>query len=111
MTDAGRRVVQTAQDDGSWTLLDEVEDLVVPPDLAAALDSFPDARRHWDAFPPGVRRALLTWIVTAKRPATREKRVAQTAAEAAEGRRPATREKRVAQTAAEAAEGRRANER
>jgi uncharacterized protein YdeI (YjbR/CyaY-like superfamily) len=87
MTEAGRRVVRAAQDDGSWTLLDGVEDLVVPPDLAAALDSFPDARRHWDAFPPGARRALLAWIVTAKRPATREKRVAQTAAEAAEGRR------------------------
>jgi uncharacterized protein YdeI (YjbR/CyaY-like superfamily) len=87
MTDAGRRVIAAAQADGSWTLLDDVEDLVVPPDLAAALDALPDARRHWEAFPPGARRALLTWIVMAKRPATREKRVSETAAAAAEGRR------------------------
>jgi uncharacterized protein YdeI (YjbR/CyaY-like superfamily) len=59
----------------------------VPDDLSRAFDGYTDARRHWDAFPPGARRALLAWIVTAKRPATREKRVAQTAAEAAEGRR------------------------
>jgi uncharacterized protein YdeI (YjbR/CyaY-like superfamily) len=86
MTEAGRRVVREAQDDGSWTLLDDVEDLVVPPDLAATLEAHPGARSQWDAFPPGARRALLAWIVTAKRPATREKRVAQTAAAAAEGR-------------------------
>jgi uncharacterized protein YdeI (YjbR/CyaY-like superfamily) len=87
MTDAGRRVIAAAQADGSWTLLDDVDDLVVPPDLAAALDALPGARRHWDGFPPGARRVLLTWIVTAKRPATRERRVAETAAAAAEGRR------------------------
>jgi uncharacterized protein YdeI (YjbR/CyaY-like superfamily) len=29
-------VVAEAQRDGSWTLLDDVEDLVVPADLAAA---------------------------------------------------------------------------
>jgi uncharacterized protein YdeI (YjbR/CyaY-like superfamily) len=87
MTEAGRRVVRAAQADGSWTLLDDVEDLVVPADLAAAFEAHPGARAHWDAFPPGARRALLTWIVTAKRPATREKRVAETAAAAAEGRR------------------------
>jgi uncharacterized protein YdeI (YjbR/CyaY-like superfamily) len=87
MTEAGRRAVRAAQEDGSWTLLDDVEDLVVPPDLAAALDARPGARAHWDAFPPGARRAMLAWIVTAKRPATREKRVAETAAAAAEGRR------------------------
>jgi uncharacterized protein YdeI (YjbR/CyaY-like superfamily) len=87
MTEAGRRVVRAAQEDGSWTLLDDVEDLVVPPDLAVALDAYPEARQHWDGFTPGARRALLTWIVTAKRPTTREKRVAETAAAAAEGRR------------------------
>jgi uncharacterized protein YdeI (YjbR/CyaY-like superfamily) len=87
MAEAGRRVVEAARADGSWTLLDEVEELVVPADLAEALAALPDARPHWDAFPPGARRALLTWIVTAKRPATRERRVAETARAAAEGRR------------------------
>jgi uncharacterized protein YdeI (YjbR/CyaY-like superfamily) len=86
MTEAGRRVIRAAQDDGSWTLLDDVEDLVVPPDLAAALAAHA-AREQWDAFPASARRALLVWIVTAKRPPTRERRVVETARAAAEGRR------------------------
>jgi uncharacterized protein YdeI (YjbR/CyaY-like superfamily) len=31
----------------------------------------------FDAFPPGCKRAYIEWIVEAKRPETREKRLAQ----------------------------------
>ena len=82
MAPAGLAMVEAAQADGSWSLLDDVEDLVVPDDLAAALAACPPAREHWDAFPPSARRALLAWIVQAKRPETRARRVAQTAAKA-----------------------------
>ena len=44
MTDAGRRVVEAAQASGWWTLYDTVEDLIEPPELAAALDANPEAR-------------------------------------------------------------------
>ncbi|MGF1646595.1 MAG: YdeI family protein [Kineosporiaceae bacterium] len=87
MTDAGRRVVEAAQAAGSWSLLDEVEDLVVPADLATAFGDRPGAREHWDAFPRSVRRGILEWIVQAKRPETRARRVAETAARAAVGER------------------------
>ncbi len=60
-------------------LLDAVEDLVVPDDLAAALDSAPPARAHWEVFPRSVRRSILEWIVLARRPETRARRVAVTA--------------------------------
>ena len=83
----GRAVIEAARADGSWSLLDEVEDLVVPADLAAAFAEHPGARGHWDAFPPSARRAILEWIVQARRPATRAKRIAETAREAAAGRR------------------------
>lgn len=39
MTPAGRRVIDAAKADGSWTMLDDAEDLVVPDDLASALDT------------------------------------------------------------------------
>lgn len=87
MTEAGRRVVEAAKVDGSWQLLDEVENLTVPPDLAAALDATPPARENWEAFPRSARRGILEWIVQAKRPATREKRVRETADKAAVGER------------------------
>jgi len=87
MADAGRRVVEAARADGSWTLLDEVEDLVVPPDLAEAFARHPGSAEHWDAFPRSARRALLVWIVLAKRPATRAQRVERTAESASRGER------------------------
>jgi len=39
MTDAGRAAIERAKADGSWTILESVEDLIVPADLAAALDA------------------------------------------------------------------------
>jgi uncharacterized protein YdeI (YjbR/CyaY-like superfamily) len=87
MTEAGRRVVEAAKADGSWTLLDAVEDLVVPDDLAAAFAAVPGSRATWEAFPRSVRRGILEWIVQAKRPPTRENRVRETAELAGRGER------------------------
>lgn len=87
MTDAGRAVIEAAKADGSWTLLDDVENLVVPADLAAALAAHPGAAEQWDGFPPSPRRVLLAWIVQAKRPATRAQRIEETASRAARGER------------------------
>jgi uncharacterized protein YdeI (YjbR/CyaY-like superfamily) len=79
--------VDAAKADGSWTLLDDVEDLVVPPDLASALDAVDDARRNWDGFPRSARRGILEWIVQARTPATRAKRIQATAEQAGRGQR------------------------
>ncbi|HEX2770821.1 MAG TPA: YdeI/OmpD-associated family protein [Micromonosporaceae bacterium] len=87
MQPAGLAVVQAAKSSGAWTRLDEVEDLVVPDDLAAAFDAHPGARRHWDGFPRSVRRGILEWIVQARRAQTRAKRIAETAERAARGER------------------------
>jgi uncharacterized protein YdeI (YjbR/CyaY-like superfamily) len=88
MTEAGLALIEEAKRDGSWTRLDAVEDLVVPDDLAAALASHPGARESWDGFPRSVRRAALLWLVEARRPETRAKRVAETARLTARGERP-----------------------
>lgn len=87
MTAAGIRVIDAAQADGSWTLLDASEALIEPAELTAALDANKEARRQWDAFPKSPRRALIWWVMSAKRPETRERRVAAIVSEAAEGRR------------------------
>ena len=87
MTPAGLAVIDRAKADGSWALLDDVENLTEPPDLAAALDAVPAARAAWDGFPRSARRAILEWIVLARRPATRAARIAATVSEAEAGRR------------------------
>jgi uncharacterized protein YdeI (YjbR/CyaY-like superfamily) len=87
LTDAGRRAVDVARANGWWTIYDPVEDLLEPPELAAALDAEPAARRHWDDFPPSARKQMLWWVVSAARDATRQQRVATIVAAAATGRR------------------------
>jgi uncharacterized protein YdeI (YjbR/CyaY-like superfamily) len=87
MTPAGLAVIEAAKADGSWTLLDAVERLEVPPDLSAAFDANPPARANWDAFPRSARRAILEWIAHAKRLETRQKRIDVTATRAARNER------------------------
>ncbi|MBT0993360.1 YdeI/OmpD-associated family protein [Cellulomonas sp. DKR-3] len=87
MTAGGRSAIDAAIANGWWTISDQVEDLVEPPELAAALDGAPEARQHWDRFPPSARKQMLWWIVSAARDATRETRIAHVVAEAATGRR------------------------
>ena len=84
MTPAGQAAVDEAQASGAWLAIEHAEAGVEPGDLAAALDAQPDARRHWDAFPPSIKRAILEWIGTAKRPETRAKRISETARLAAQ---------------------------
>jgi uncharacterized protein YdeI (YjbR/CyaY-like superfamily) len=83
MTPAGRAVIDRAKRDGSWTILDDVEALVVPADLRAALDADPVAAANFEAFAPSRKKPLLFWVAGAKRPATRAKRIAETVRRAA----------------------------
>jgi uncharacterized protein YdeI (YjbR/CyaY-like superfamily) len=87
MTPAGRAAIELAQANGSWSRLDEVEDLVEPEDLAAALASEPEACRNFDAFPASARKAFLYWISGVKSPQKRAERVAGTVRLATENRR------------------------
>jgi uncharacterized protein YdeI (YjbR/CyaY-like superfamily) len=84
MTEAGMAKITAAQQDGSWSALDAVEALEIPPDLAAALAAHPSAQAHFEAFPRSAKRSILEWIASAKTPATRAKRVEETARLAAD---------------------------
>ena len=79
MTPAGMAKIEEAQTDGSWNALDDIENLVIPPDLDSALQAYPPARRHFEAFPRSVKRGILEWIASAKKPETRAKRITETA--------------------------------
>ena len=85
MEPAGAAAVAVAKETGMWTLMDEVEDLVVPADLAAAFDRHPGSREHWESWSPSARKMILTWIVMAKRPETRAVRVETSAEKASRG--------------------------
>lgn len=87
MTPAGLAKVDAAKADGSWAALDGVEALEMPADLTAALRQFPNAGANFEAFPRSVKRGILEWILNAKKPETRAKRVEETARLAEENKR------------------------
>jgi len=87
MQPAGLARIEAAKEDGSWTLLDDVEALIVPDDLAHALDGTEGARAAWEGFPDSSKKGILWWIKSAKRQRTRDKRIHETARLAAVGLR------------------------
>ena len=61
--------------------------LAMPDDLRAALNADPAAAAHFEGFPPGSQREYVEWVVTAKQPATRARRIETTVAQSGEGKR------------------------
>ncbi|MCS6910127.1 MAG: YdeI/OmpD-associated family protein [Anaerolineales bacterium] len=79
MAPAGLAKVEAAKRDGSWTALDAIEALEIPPDLEKALAANPKAQEYFAAFPRSAKRSILEWIANAKTPETRARRVVETA--------------------------------
>jgi uncharacterized protein YdeI (YjbR/CyaY-like superfamily) len=84
MTAAGMAKIDAAKQDGSWDSYDDIEALSVPEDLAQALAANPIAEANFNAFPPSSKKNILWWIESAKRAETRDKRVQETVALAAQ---------------------------
>lgn len=88
MAEAGLAAVEVAHRNGAWSQLDAVERLEIPADLAAALAADPAAAANFNDFTPSVRKQLLWWVISAKRPLTRRRRIVEIISRAAEGKRP-----------------------
>jgi uncharacterized protein YdeI (YjbR/CyaY-like superfamily) len=86
MTAAGREVIERAKADGSWDFLTDIDAMVVPADLDAALGARAGAQDGWSGCSASTRRMALAWIAQAKRPETRARRIERVADTAAAGR-------------------------
>ena len=87
MTEAGRRVIEAAKADGSWSKYDSAEAVEIPSDLTAALAANAVAASTFAGFTDAGKRAILRWLIDAKRPETRAKRIAETVRLAAQNKR------------------------
>ncbi len=83
MMPAGEALTEVAKANGAWNFLDDVEQLIVPPDLAAARAATDRAAFCYDRFPDSSKRGILEWIKNARTEATRSKRIRETAEKAA----------------------------
>lgn len=84
MQPPGLAAYRQAQLSPDWQASDPIDDLVVPPDLRAALDGA-SASAWFDAAAPSYRRNVLRYLAQARRDDTRRKRIARITEHAARG--------------------------
>jgi uncharacterized protein YdeI (YjbR/CyaY-like superfamily) len=75
---AGKEMITWAKKTGTWNALNEVDQLLLPKDLKAAFSKNKKAALFFDVFPPSAKRGILSWILDAKRPETKIKRIKET---------------------------------
>ncbi len=75
MQASGQASVEAAKASGSWDAMADVDALVIPNDLRAALMETQTALDNFLNFPASVRRNILRWIASARTEATRQRRI------------------------------------
>lgn len=98
MAPAGLAKIAEAKKNGSWTKLDAVEAMIIPPDFAQALAANRKAKAFFDSLAPSSRKGILYWINGVKSPELRASRIAHAVTQNAKGLRPAHQEKWMAKT-------------
>ena len=88
MTKAGFTSIDTAKQNGSWAILDEVEAGIIPADLAEAFQKRPNAHHYFLRLSRSDKRTILQWLVLAKRSVTRQNRIAEVVKLADQNRKP-----------------------
>lgn len=85
MQAAGLQVVEKSKANGLWNFMDDVDNLIIPSDLSAALASRNGAVAFFEAINDSSKRFVLRWIKLAKTEKTRKNRIDKIADLAAKG--------------------------
>ncbi len=88
MKEAGYKSIEIAKENGSWTILDDVEALVIPEDLKSGFVKSKGSLEYFNSLSKSVKKQLLYWIVSAKRTETRQKRIQQIVESAVQNKKP-----------------------
>lgn len=88
MSPAGLKCIEIAKENGSWDILNTVDDLLIPDDLEVAFKKHVGSKVYFESLSKSVRKMMLYWIISAKRPETRQNRIEEIAERAGEGKKP-----------------------
>lgn len=88
MEEAGYKSIEIAKENGSWTILDGVEALIIPEDLKEEFANHEGSMEYFESLSKSVKKILLHWIVSAKRKETRQKRILEIVENASENLKP-----------------------
>ena len=67
MREPGEQAILVAIGNGSWELLDAIEALELPDDLAGAINADPIAVKGYESMPRGMKKELIRRVVLAQR--------------------------------------------
>ncbi len=77
MIKAGYDIIETAKQNGSWTILDQAEALIIPDDLEKEFQKVNKAKEYFLALSRSDKRNILQWLTLAKKEETRQKRITE----------------------------------
>ncbi|MDN3666566.1 YdeI family protein [Algibacter miyuki] len=77
MHKSGLDIIKIGKQNGSWTALDPIEKGIIPEALKKAFDENPEAFKNYQNFAPSYKKHYLFWLHSAKRDATKEKRITE----------------------------------
>jgi uncharacterized protein YdeI (YjbR/CyaY-like superfamily) len=88
MMEAGYASIALAKHNGSWTMIDDVEELIIPKDLSKAFGNNKGSKKYFLSLSKSKQKYLLQWIVLAKQTQIRQKRIDEIALCASEEKMP-----------------------
>ncbi|MBT3539153.1 hypothetical protein HOF40_02965 [Candidatus Parcubacteria bacterium] len=75
MHKSGLQKIKIAKKDGSWSIRDDAENLIIPNDLKQKFHKNKIAFKNFQAFSKSYKKGYLHWLYSAKREETRKKRI------------------------------------
>lgn len=77
MEEAGFASIESSKQNGMWDFLNDVDNLIIPPDLKNALAKTEGAFEFFNSINPSSKRFVLRWLKLAKTAKTRDSRISQ----------------------------------
>lgn len=87
MQPAGHASIEIAKQNGSWTILDDIEALIIPADLEAALKQHQGAWDTFQGWSKSVKKMALYRVKMARQAETRTKRINEIMVPASQGKK------------------------
>jgi len=88
MEEEGYKSIEIAKKNGTWTILDGVEALIIPEDLKEEFGNYEGSIEYFSSLSRSVKKMLLHWVVSAKRKETRKKRILEVVENASKNLKP-----------------------
>ena len=85
MHQAGLNAIEVSKKNGLWDFMNDVDNLVIPKDLAVGLAKYPNATAFFHAINDSSKRFVLRWLKLAKTEKTRANRIEKLAQLSAKG--------------------------